>query len=357
MNHKVLKQAKYYTKAGCIFYAKYKKIGANCMFKSEWEKTQTRIHVEDHVIKQMLKAALLCRTDYAYEQISGGCVNLNYKISFADDSKPLLLRIYIRDPDSAYREQKIAQLLERYYDVVPVAKIFFIGDCEGYRYALVEYVFGVSLRDLLLHYDSTEWVDLVYASGKMLSMLGKIEFPAAGFFDKDLHVVTPFASGSIQDQIHTLLSAPPILTFLNHEQIEKIRQIFLHHADLMPDLSYHHLVHGDFDPSNILVEKKDDRWCIAALLDWEFAFSGSYLWDVSNMLRYAYRIPAAYKDAFLKGLRDAGVILPLNWEKTINLLNLVSLLDAVARGNPLESPNQYKDMYRLIDHQIDELQK
>lgn len=325
------------------------------MFKSEWEKTQTRVQIEDRVIMQMLKSALLCRADYAYEQMSGGCANLNYKIYFADDSKPLLLRIYIRDPESAYREQKIEQLLESHRDTVPVAKVFFIGDCEGYRYALVEYVFGVTLRDLLLHYDPTEWIDLVHDAGKMLAAVGKVEFPVAGFFDRDLHVAKPFVGKGIGDEVKTILQDPVAQERLGQDVLEKIETIFVTHADLLPDASHHHLVHGDFDPSNILVEKHHDRWRIAALLDWEFAFSGSCMWDVSNMLRYAHRMPAVYQESFLKGLLDAGVVLPAQWEQITHMLSLISLIEAVARGNPAESPNQYKDMYRLIDYQIEQL--
>lgn len=325
------------------------------MFKSEWEKTQTRVQVEDRVIVQMLKSALLSRSDYAYDQMSGGCANLNYKITFSDDSKPLLLRIYIRDPESAYREQKIGQLLENYRDTVPVAKVFFVGDCEGYRYALVEYIFGVTLRDLLLQDAPKAWVDLVYDAGKMLAAVGNVEFPAAGLFDCNLKVTKPFVGKSIGDEINTILREHLAQEHLGQERIEKIKQIFLTHADLLPDASHHHLVHGDFDPSNILVEQHHDRWRIVALLDWEFAFSGSRLWDVSNMLRYAHCMPAVYQDSFLKGLFDAGIVLPDQWNEITHLLSLVSLIKAVARGNPTKSPLQYADMYRLIDYQIEQL--
>ena len=324
------------------------------MFKSEWEKTQTRVQIEDRVILQMLKSALLCRSDYGYEQMAGGCANLNYKIYFADDSKPLLLRIYIRDPESAYREQKISELFNN-NSAVPVAKVFFVGDCEGYRYAIVQYILGVSLRDLLLHYDSAEWGELVRDAGNMLAAVGKIEFPVAGFFDTNLKVTKPFVGKGIGDEIETILNEPLAKDRLGLERMRKIQEIFLTHGALLPDATHHHLVHGDFDPSNILVEKHHDRWRIAALLDWEFAFSGSRLWDVSNMLRYAHRMPAVYQELFLKGLQDAGVVLPDQWENIIHMLSLVSLIEAVARGNPADSPNQYKDMYRLIDYQIEQL--
>lgn len=326
------------------------------MFKSEWEKTQTRVEVEPRVIVQMLQAALPERSDYAYEQLSGGCANLNYKISFADDSKPLLLRIYIRNPDSAYREQKIAQLFEHNRDTVPVAQVYTVGDCEGYRYAVIEYMFGVTLRDLLLHYEPAEWADLVHDAGTLLAAIGKIEFPVAGLLDTHLKVTKPFVGKGIGDEIFNILREPAVATHLGQAKVKKIHHVLTVHAELLPDASHHHLVHGDFDPSNILVSKHHDRWRISAILDWEFAFSGSRWWDVSNMLRYAYRMPAVYQESFLNGLKDAGVVLPDQWEAITHMLSLVSLVEAVARGNPEESPNQYKDMYLLIDYQIEQLE-
>ena len=198
--------------------------------------------------------------------------------------------------------------------------------------------------------------DLVHDAGSMLAEVGKVEFPFAGFFDRDLHVTKPFVGNCIRNEIKTFLQDPLVHERLGREVMGKIQHIFVKHADLLPDATHRHLVHGDFDPSNILVEKHHDRWRIAALLDWEFAFSGSRMWDVSNMLRYAHRMPAVYQESFLKGLQDAGVVLPAQWKKITHMLSLVSLIEAVARGNPQQSPNQYKDMYLLIDYQIEQLE-
>ena len=44
------------------------------------------------------------------------------------------------------------------------------------------------------------------------------------------------------------------------------------------------LVHGDASGRNVLVRAVNDRWQVAALLDWEHAFLGSALWDVGSLL-------------------------------------------------------------------------
>jgi Ser/Thr protein kinase RdoA (MazF antagonist) len=61
-------------------------------------------------------------------------------------------------------------------------------------------------------------------------------------------------------------------------------------------------VHGDFDPANILVDKVNDAWSVTGILEWEFAFSGSYLWDVANMLRYAHKMPLEFQNSFIDAL-------------------------------------------------------
>jgi aminoglycoside phosphotransferase (APT) family kinase protein len=114
---------------------------------------------------------------------------------------------------------------------------------------------------------------------------------------------------------------------LDPSVIAEIKESIDQHASLFPNSDEKHLVHGDFDPANILVDKINGSWVVTGILDWEFAFSGSCLWDVANMLRYAHKMPHKFQDAFLKGLADGGVTLPENLRITVNLLNLLLLLD------------------------------
>jgi hypothetical protein len=80
-----------------------------------------------------------------------------------------------------------------------------------------------------------------------------------------------------------------------------------------------------------------------------FGLGVSYLWDVANMLRYAHKMPPEFQDAFLKGLGDGGIILPENWRVTVNLLNLLSLLDVLKRSDPKDHSHQCADIRELID--------
>jgi aminoglycoside phosphotransferase (APT) family kinase protein len=116
-----------------------------------------------------------------------------------------------------------------------------------------------------------------------------------------------------------------------------------------------HLVHGDFDPANVLVEEFHGTWKISSILDWEFAFSGSSLWDVANMLRYAHLMPSTFQDAFITGLTNGGTALPDHWQKTSYLLNLLSLLDLLKREDAIHQPRKCADIRELINYMLQAL--
>jgi aminoglycoside phosphotransferase (APT) family kinase protein len=75
----------------------------------------------------------------------------------------------------------------------------------------------------------------------------------------------------------------------------------------------HQLVHADFNPKNLLAARRGGRWQVTAVLDWEFAFSSSPLFDIGNMLRD--RRPAGFVEAFVDGFRDGGGTLPEDWRR------------------------------------------
>ncbi len=66
-------------------------------------------------------------------------------------------------------------------------------------------------------------------------------------------------------------------------------------AHYFPDKHEANLTHADFDPSNMLVKKINGHYQISAIFDWEFAFSGTYLFDVGLFFRYSYRLPEIYE--------------------------------------------------------------
>ncbi|HKY70045.1 MAG TPA: GNAT family N-acetyltransferase [Gammaproteobacteria bacterium] len=315
------------------------------MFKADWEKTSIAYQLPEGMVEEMVRLAYPDKKLISHELIAGGCANLNIKILLKDETYPLILRVYLRDKDAAYREQKLSKLLK---EAVPAPLTHYIGELEGHHFAITEFMPGIPLRELLLGDAPHDVSAIMYEVGTILSKITGPEFSEAGFFDKELNVI-PHSLDDYLIFAKDCLKHETVLSVLTSDVISKISQALGYYDHLFPDENQKHLVHADFDPANILVRKVDGLWKVSGVLDWEFAFSGSVLWDVANMLRYAHKMPDEFQDAFLRGLASGGVTLPKNWHISIQLLNLLSLLDCLKRSNHKDHPNLCADIRELID--------
>jgi aminoglycoside phosphotransferase (APT) family kinase protein len=323
-------------------------------FKQNHEKANTQHQILPKVIYKMVELGCPDLKLSSFDIISGGCANLNVKIMLEGETKPLLLRVYLRDKNSAILEQSLYKLLE---SKVPVPIIYYVGDIEEYHFAICQFIQGITLRDLLLSETKHNIEDIMKEVGLILANISKIEFAEAGFFDQNLNIIERTSRESYLTFADQLWQNQFICQTLSPAIINKSKDYLNKYAELLPNKNEKHLVHGDFDPANILVKQIEGKWKIAAILDWEFAFSGSIMFDVANMLRYAHHMPDIFKARFLEGLEDGAVVLPDNWQITAHLLNLVSLLDVLGRRDPKIRPNQCADTLLLIDHIIKELDK
>jgi len=93
------------------------------------------------------------------------------------------------------------------------------------------------------------------------------------------------------------------------------------------------LVHGDFNSPNIFVRQDGGRWVVAAILDWEFAFSGSMFADIGNMLRYERPGQSRYEPHFSRGLVDGGWEPAGDWSLRARLADLPALCELLTRDD------------------------
>ena len=321
------------------------------MFKVDWEKTSVTYQLPEGMIEKMVCLAYPDKKLTSSELIAGGCANLNVKIQLENENQPLILRVYLRDQDAAYREQKLAALIK---ETVPAPLTHYIGELEGHHFAITEFISGISLRDFLLS-NTPEAIGTVMSEvGMILSKITAYEFSKAGFLNKELEVV-PYKSSDVIKFAQDCLNDRTVLSVLSLEMIDEIKKAIEQHASSFPSNDEKHLVHGDFDPANILVDKINGSWVVTGVLDWEFAFSGSCLWDVANMLRYAHKMPPEFQNSFIDALQRNGIKLPPAWRTTAHLLNLSSLLDLLKRSDPQRHPKRCADIRELIDHILSEL--
>lgn len=308
------------------------------VFKSNWEKTQSTANLSQENLNKII--ASLYGKQVTCELISGGCANLNYKVKIPGAGLEVL-RIYIRDSKSAKKENKISELLS---NIVPVPKFIAINNINGYTVARLEYIDGITLRDMILKGNDIPLFPIMYEAGNYLTKIQEIHFPKPGFFDENLEIIEVINNDLLSKYIEALLCSNNVIQYMSSEiykWIKDSRENIVLALSSLPEAS---LVHGDYDPANILVCEEGGSWHISAILDWEFAHSGSHLIDVANMLRYADKVSTEYKEGFLQALKDYGPVLSNDWELIINYSNILSLLDLLAKTDPINQPNRLQDI-------------
>jgi aminoglycoside phosphotransferase (APT) family kinase protein len=322
------------------------------VFKQDWEKTDQQIELPPSIIERMIRAAFPVSKSYTYDVISGGCANLNIKVTLKDNDETYILRIYLRDKEAPYREQKLASILK---NIIPIPQVYFVGDEDPYRFAMLEFLPGITLRDYLLEKDGKAMRNLMKEAGKILLQLNTIQFDSPGFFDRYLFIKNPLGVSDCVDYLKDALQHPIVVETLHQQTIVRVNKLISTFPEIFPNIDDKQLVHCDFDPANILVNQTNGAWHISGILDWEFAFSGSMLWDVANMLRYAHEMPREFEESFLAGLEDGGIWLPNDWRKYISVLNIFSLLGCLMRSDPSLHPRRCADIIKLIEYFIEQI--
>ena len=108
-----------------------------------------------------------------------------------------------------------------------------------------------------------------------------------------------------------------------------------------------HLTHGDYNPANILICPR--TFAVMAILDWEFAFSGSFYCDIANMLRDEDVYSKNCVEQFILGVQESGIKLYENWREMCKLVDLTSLMGFVSTQS---CETRKRDVIRLIQQTV-----
>jgi fructokinase len=112
----------------------------------------------------------------------------------------------------------------------------------------------------------------------------------------------------------------------------QIHELIWRHAERLAGLSAEtRLVHGDFSRRNLLVRPDAGRWTVAAVLDWEYAVSGSPLADFGSFLRYERAAHPLAEPHFSAGFLRAGGVLPPDWRYLARLADLTATCESLTR--------------------------
>ncbi|MBN2011560.1 aminoglycoside phosphotransferase family protein [candidate division KSB1 bacterium] len=245
------------------------------------------------------------------ELFNNGKSNSNYHIKLSDGSE-YVARVYgAADIDFEHYIHKIARTVALVPDI-----LFHTQQC-----AVLTYMPGETLGDA---------PQFAGKAAQALTRLSSISFDSRGQIQTD-GTIKPWPFGRIGGFVEIMLTNKEVIYWLGSERIEHIRTIMANEEKRLSELEDHtYFVHGDFNPYNILIHNGE----VSAVLDWEFAHSGTPYMDIGNMLR---NIDKQYHDAIYDGLVAGGMEVPADWKERAQLVDLGSQLQFLTYNKPVES--------------------
>jgi aminoglycoside phosphotransferase (APT) family kinase protein len=264
-------------------------------------------------------AALLPRhAVLAVAPATGGLANTNLRVDTT--TGPVHLRLWTRDPKQAAKELALRALVAGRVPVPGLLESAPDNPITGHPSAVMEWIDAPRLEQV------TPSPALARDVGRTLAAIHSFTFPRTGFLDGRLDVATPVAVDA--KGVRTFLEA--MLTGNPHVDQTLTAEVFAavdRDGHLLDEWTGPPcLTHSDFNGSNLLVRGD----AVVAVLDWEFAFSGSPFFDLGNLIRP----PLGDDEAFVNAVADGYGPLPPEWRRMSRLVDLMAWADFLSRPNP-----------------------
>jgi len=265
----------------------------------------------------------------AHSVAKAGRSNTNYVLETSEGE--FVLRVHARDDALGSKERALHEHCRR---LVPLATL--IGTSSGsasvaHAHSLLEFVAGDTLESVMLAGPSERLETAACNLGHALAQLLSCQFDRLGDLTADARdgslVVRAWPFDDFEQQVLFESPAAARLGPLRDEVwalLTRGRRRYQH--AVRP-----HLVHGDFNPSNLLVAEDGE---ISAILDWEFAHSGHVWADIGNLLRYrGVPLPSSFTARLLEGMTDGGFKPSKDWHALSLLADLSSALEFLSSAD------------------------
>jgi aminoglycoside phosphotransferase (APT) family kinase protein len=291
--------------------------------------------------------------------LSGGLINTNIRVDFGINYEPVVLRLYRNGAAVCRKELAIHNLVSRR---IPVPRVLYAepdGIDGSPAFSINEYVIGSTFRELKRTKDLTAIQQASYSVGATLAAIGNFKFEKPGRLEVEedgaaLSVGPKFIEGA--DQFARLMDM--FLASANCERragpklVQRLHDYAWSWSSRIPNLEESRsLVHNDFGKRNILLHQENGKWVVAAILDWELAFSGSPLLDVGHVLRYERISAPAIEPHFSQGFVEHGGQLPDNWREIARMIDLGGLVECLTHD---ALPNDVEiELLELINATLD----
>lgn len=288
--------------------------------EAHWSRSKAHVAL----FRQEINDYLSPISEYAVEfQVMGeGKANTNIKLTLSGE-RCAVLRIFQRDPSIQPLETALSK---RFSSKLPVPRVLF--EDLAHNFSLLEWRQGETLESRILESGTVGLEQIFRELGEHHALIGDQEFVTAGFLGSDgsqIYVRESWIStfDGLFEYLKSTLSHSNILNRTSVGFRTDIVDCFNANEKWLRDLtSVPRLVHGDFKASNILV----DGGQVSAIMDWEFAHSGTPLLDIGQLFRHKEtRIEELLKN-FEEGFQNFGRKLPRNWLRATGLIDITVFL-------------------------------
>lgn len=320
--------------------------------ESRWVRSEPRRNLPAHILEEIVGRAFPRQRLIAWQPLEG-LRNANFLLELDAAPERIVLRIYEHDPSLCRKELDLQRVIR---SSVPVAEVLH-AEPDGWNdippFVLSRYVDGVEFRQLKRIPEACS--QAAYAVGQTLARIGGITFSNSGWIGPGPRVSDPLMEGAnpVPRFAELCLASANLHRRMGPDLRERtLALIWSHAAELASLEETKSLVHGDFGKRNVIVRQSSGVWIVAAVLDWEFAFSGSPLADIGHFLRYERKSRPVAEPHFSAGYLNGGGRLPDQWRRLARIIDLIALCESLTHDDL--SPAIAEELAELVSATVDE---
>ena len=300
--------------------------------EARWVRSEPRRALSASDLDRIIQSAFGQNRVAEVQPLIAGRRNANFKVRLASGADWFVVRIYEHDASLCQKEVDLIRLIR---SSVPVPEVIHSepGGLDHLSpFVVMRYVEGITFRELKFSGNPTEIAEAAFSIGETLAGIGRFTFPKSGWLAPGPTVTAPLLEGrdATPRFVDGCLASTNLQGRMSAELRDRVRGFVWSWTARLAELdSQACLVHGDFGKHNLLVRREGGRWMVAAVLDWEFALSGSPLADVGHFLRYERASRAFAEPHFSQGYRHAGGILPQEWRALARVVDMTALVESL----------------------------
>ncbi len=297
---------------------------AGAPHEARWVRAEPRRSVSPSDLDRIVRRACGAGRALEVQPLTEGLRNANFKVHLNVEPEWIVVRIYEHDPSLCQKEIDLFGLIG---SSLPVPRVIHAEpeDLDGLPpFLVMEYVDAVSFHDLKRSGDRDAIGKAAFSIGETLAQIGRFTFPESGWLAPGPTVSKPIMEGvdPMPRFVDQCLESDNLQGRMPSELREHISAFaWANAADFAEMESQRCLVHGDFGKRNVLVRGGHHGWSVAAVIDWEFAISGSPLADLGHFLRYERASRPVAEPQFSQGYVHGGGILPPRWRQRARALD------------------------------------